>query len=384
MLVIDHYVPQPDKDAGSRTMAQFMALFQEMGACVKFWPRNSWFDPDYTPPLQQFGIEVFHQTGTDSGFESWIRECGGEIDIFLLSRPDVADNFVDLIRAHSTGRILYYGHDIHHLRLRHQSQLEPDNLALLAESNRLEAIEQQVWRSVDVIYYPSDPETTYVARYLATSGYPGKAVTIPVYGFESFPDNPESNLAQRADLLFVAGFGHKPNIDAAVWFVSVVLPILRTRFPTVRLTLVGSNPTPEVRALAEPGIVVTGHISDEELAAAYQGARVAIAPLRFGAGMKGKVVEAMRYGVPVVSTSIGVQGLEAIKAAIPPTDNPLEFADRAGRLLEDDLLWRNVSAEVQAYARQHFSRDAMRRIFAADLLAPSGDVPNDAKRTASA
>lgn len=369
VLVIDHYVPQPDCDAGSRTMAQFMCLFQQMGMCVKFWPHNLWFDPVYTPRLQQMGIETFHGLECHNGFKTWVREFGRHIDYFLLSRPDVAITYIELIRKYSSATILYYGHDIHHLRIRDQMRLDPGNRALNRECGRLEALEKKIWRSVDIAYYPSDLETTYVTQYLAAEGSKSTAVTIPVYGFESFADAPASSLDRRSGLLFVAGFAHPPNIDAAIWFVKEVLPILRARRPALRLTLVGSNPTAEVRALAGPGITVTGHVTDEELATAYRDARVVVAPMRYGAGMKGKVVEAMRFGVPVVTTSTGLQGLDGIRVVIPPTDTSTEFADRVTRLLTDDDLWRSVSSSILAYARDKFSTAAMRAVFASDLSA---------------
>jgi GT2 family glycosyltransferase/glycosyltransferase involved in cell wall biosynthesis/SAM-dependent methyltransferase len=367
IVVIDHYVPQPDKDAGSRTMVQFMQLFLDEGMNVKFWPQNLWHDPLYTRPLQQMGIEVFYGPEFAGRFEDWVRDNGRFIDYFLLSRPHVAIEYIDAVRRYSQARLLYYGHDVHHLRLRDQLALGPDNARLRGEAAELEQLEKRVWALLDVIYYPSDTETAYVQRYLQQNALPAAARTIPVFAFDRFADHAAENLAHRRDLLFVAGFGHPPNGDAATWLVEHVMPLIWQHAPDVHLYLVGSNPSTQVRALAGPQVTVTGFVTDDELARRYCQARVAVAPLRYGGGVKGKVVEAMRFGLPIVTTSVGVQGLDAARHAVAVADDPLPFAEAVVSLLRNDQRWLQASADGLAFAREHFSVDAMRRVFAAHI-----------------
>jgi glycosyltransferase involved in cell wall biosynthesis len=166
----------------------------------------------------------------------------------------------------------------------------------------------------------------------------------------------------------VAGFGHEPNEDAACWFASDILPLVQAQCPDVCLWLVGSNPGERVRALqTDRSVVVTGYVSDAELARYYGRARVAIAPLRYGAGVKGKAVEAMRFGVPLVATSFGLQGMEALASAVPVRDDAPGFAAAIVRLLSDDVAWRAQRRAQTMYVAEHFSRDAMRRCLLQDL-----------------
>ncbi len=360
VLVIDHYVPQPDRDAGSRSMLAIMQELLTMGFNVKFWPHNHWQDPVYTPRLQALGIEVEYGSRYWGRFAAWIEENGKYLDYVLLSRPDVAADFVQALRKHTKIPLIYYGHDIHHLRLKEQLKLEPENHTVRNEMKRIEKIEKQHWRQMDAIYYPSNLETEEVAKFLRTEGLDDKSATLPVYAFDSFSDNAAENLADRQDILFVAGFGHPPNATAARWFVHEVLPLVRESFPDVRLTLVGSNPTPEVAALACEHIAVTGFVTDEQLAGYYLNARVAVAPLLFGAGMKGKVVEAMRFGIPMVTTPIGAQGLVEAGSALGVFEDPSAYARDVMRLLSDDEEWRIRSAAELAYVQEHFSLAAMR------------------------
>jgi GT2 family glycosyltransferase len=373
VLVIDHYVPQPDRDAGSRTMWQFIQMFQRHGMDVKFWPENLWFDPVYTERLQQHGVEVIYGAEYRNGFAGWMRENGGAIDCVLLSRPHVAEAFIDAIRKHSAARVLYYGHDVHHLRIDEQLKLQPSK-ELLKERQRFEALEQEIWSKVDTIYYPADGETEAVRAWLGERGLTAEAYTIPVYAFDSFPDAPERNVAERKGLIFVAGFAHTPNVDAALWFVEQVYPLIRRKVPGVQLDLVGSNPTDAVRALACDDIHVTGFVSDEELAHRYAQARVAVAPLRYGGGMKGKVIEAMRYGLPCVTTSTGAQGLANASAFLAVSDDPEAFASHVADLVRDNAHWVKVSTASQEFVRARFSEDTLWNIVSRDMRWPFGNA----------
>lgn len=361
VLVIDHYVPQPDRDAGSRSMLVLMQELQCMGYSVKFWPHNHWYDPIYTPGLQAMGIEVEYGPRYMGRFDKWIADNACNLDYVLISRPDVAADCMQPIRRRSTLPIIYYGHDIHHMRLGEQLRFDPGNKAVRREMHRYEHLEKQHWRDADGVYYPSSLETEEVKRFLAAEQRSGRAITLPVYAFDTFSDEAANNLSERAHILFVAGFGHPPNVTAAQWLVRDILPLVRAQFPRVRLSLVGSNPTPEIRALACEHIEVTGFVSDMELTVRYSQARVTTAPLLFGGGMKGKVVEAMRFGVPMVTTPIGAQGLAGAGAALGVHQTAEALADDLILLLSDDDEWRRRSYAGLEYVKQHFSFPALRR-----------------------
>jgi glycosyltransferase involved in cell wall biosynthesis len=132
-------------------------------------------------------------------------------------------------------------------------------------------------------------------------------------------------------------------------------------------TVVGSNPPPAIRELEKSGITIAGYLTDPELEDAYRQARVVVAPLLAGGGIKGKVAEAIRWGVPVVTTDIGAQGFEDLEGALARTDDPAQMASSIGVLLQDDTLWQQKSAASLRLARKMFSEDAMWRVLS-DLL----------------
>jgi len=379
ILIVDHYVPQPDRDAGSRTIWQFVQMFLNRGWSVKFWPENLHRDPLYTPLLQQRGVEVIYGHEYLAGFENWLRENGAELDAVLLSRPHVAVDFIDAARRQTKAKLLYYGHDVHYLRMDERVAVHPGDAALRAERNKVMAQEHRAWESVDAIYYPSSDEVRHVREWLAGHAPQVRCEVVPAYAYAEPIPQDEATLVGRQGLIFVAGFGHPPNVDAAQWFVREVMPRLRSRIPGIRLALVGSNPTDEVLGLRGEGVEVTGYVPDEELAERYRKARLAVAPMRFGGGVKGKVVEAMWHGVPCVTTSTGVQGLAGARDSLPVADEADAFADLVLRYLQDDHLWLECSRAEQAFVKAHYTEAAQWAAFAPELASrPETSPPRHA------
>jgi SAM-dependent methyltransferase len=165
----------------------------------------------------------------------------------------------------------------------------------------------------------------------------------------------------REDLAFVGGYQHTPNIDAAIYFVRELFPLIRRRLPGVKCHLIGSRVPPQVADLAAADVIVRGFIPD--LGAALDQIKLTVVPLRYGAGTKGKIGTSLSHGVPCVSTTLGVEGMDlASERDILIADSPEEFADAVARLYTDAALWSRVSAAGLRFVREHFSFDRGDRI----------------------
>lgn len=352
VLVIDHYVPQPDRDAGSRTMFAFVQRLVEAGCAVKFWPDNLHYDPEYAPRLQKMGVEVIHGAHGAPGLGSLLDAWSGDVDAILLSRPEVAEKWIRIARAKSRARIVYYGHDLHFQRMRQEADVLSQT-RLRADASAMERREREIWRKADIVLYPSQEEANVVREM-----EPGvDAQAIVAYAYDGFAE--DASPAQRSDILFVAGFAHPPNADAAEWLVRSIMPIVWRQLPGARLSLVGASPTERVQSLAGELIEVTGFVTDEELQRRYASARVAVVPLRFGAGVKSKVVEALQQGLALVTTSVGGQGLPGLDKIATVADDEERIAEAIVTLLKDDRHWLGHSRRGAAYARAGFSKQAM-------------------------
>jgi O-antigen biosynthesis protein len=350
ILLIDHYVPEPDRDAGSRTMLCIIRGLQQAGLVVKFWPHNLYFSPGYTEALQDIGVEVAYGGDADT-FRQWLAENGDDLDHVLICRPQVAAAFLPELKCHAGISLLYYGADLHFRRMRQEAK-ELGDRGVAREAVAMEKLERSVWRAVDVVLYPSDEETEIVR---ATEPDVVARTLLP-YSFADFcvPRAP----ANEPDILFVGGFAHQPNRHGVRWFVDRILPLIRERVPSARFTIVGSNPPPDVKALASDAVSVRANVSEAELRELYRTARVAAVPLRYGAGVKLKVVEALREGLPLVTTSIGAQGVPGLELVASICDEPQAFADAVCMLLTDDIAWQDRSAAQADYAAAHYSEAA--------------------------
>jgi glycosyltransferase involved in cell wall biosynthesis len=220
--------------------------------------------------------------------------------------------------------------------------------------------ETGIWRDADLVLYPSEEEAA-VVRELAPSAIVRSVVP---YAFaESAGDLEHATVEDDGEdwIVFVAGFGHPPNADAAIWFAQSVLPSIVARVPAARFAIVGSNPPASVSRLVGPHVSLFANVSDAALLAWYRRARVAVVPLLSGAGVKLKTVEALWHGVPAVLTPAGAQGLPGLDRVVPVETEPSAFAAAVCDLLIDDALWRRQSAAQIAYARERFSEAAQAR-----------------------
>jgi glycosyltransferase involved in cell wall biosynthesis len=262
---------------------------------------------------------------------------------------------------------LFYGHDIHFQRFAKEFAITGDR-EIEKEMTRSETIERTIWTQCDAIYYPSEDECNFVR-----AEFPGKNVSVmPAFILESgrFKAARErlktSGIPETGQLLFIGGFRHRPNVDAMLWFVQEVWPRIAASAPC-KLCIAGSFPPPEIMALANSRITVAGFISDDALTKLYESTQIAIVPLRFGAGVKGKVIEALSFGTPVVATSIGAEGLAQMRDVLDIGDTPGEFASAVLEIL------RNPAARVQKalagvkFAETVASEAAARSAFGVDI-----------------
>ena len=352
ILIVDWGVPQPDKNAGSQAIMFTIKCLIEMSAIVKFWPHNLLKDEKYVRQLQDIGVEVFYGPKWIGKFPDYIKE--NDADVILLSRPNIAISYINDVKNYSKAMSVFYGHDLHYKRFMMEYEIKKEP-KILETAGIFQTIEEELWSKSDLVLYPSMEEVNAVK--LKNDKVNVKQVQL--YYYDNFSQVDVNLLKKRKDILFVAGFAHSPNEDAALWFVKDIFPIIKSILADVRLFLVGSNPTEKVQELESNDVIVTGYVTDENLAEFYRNARVAVVPLRFGAGVKSKVTEALRHGIPLVTTSIGAQGLNDLNTAAFVVDVPEQFADSVIKLLKYDDLWENYAKKGQKYAQTHFSKQSM-------------------------
>lgn len=354
ILVVDHYVPTFDRDAGSKTTYQYLKMFLKKGYVVKFLGDNFLHEEPYSTTLQQMGIEVLYGDEYAAGIWDWLKENGSEISYAYLNRPHIATKYVDYIKDYTSMKVIYYGHDLHFLRLGREYGLTGD-INIKREADYWKSVELTMMHKAAVSYYPSYVEVDAIRK--IDGSIHAKAITAYVY--DTFLTDIQDDFAKREGLLFVGGFAHPPNADAVLWFAREIFPGIRERIPDIRFYVVGSKVTDEIKALEQDGngIIIKGFVSEEELERLYAACKLVVVPLRYGAGVKGKVVEAIYNAAPIVTTSTGAEGIPFVESVLEIADEPDRFADRVVALYNDDKRCRELCRGTQDYIRKYFSMD---------------------------
>lgn len=342
MLVLDEHVPFDDRDAGSRRLASLLRHARAGHWSVVFGSLDSRAYRPYCDRLTQAGIEVI--LGFNKSTLAGLTAGGSRFDCVWLSRPHIATAYIGAVRSAQPGaKIVYDTVDLHHLRLTRQSavQLQRTN------SKSMEYLELEAARRSDVTVVTSSHE----AEILRANGI----TDVAVVGLSEVPALHVPDVGERRGVLFVGNYAHAPNVDAAVWLATRIMPQFWKYFPAIPLTLAGADPTPAVKKMAGPLVEVPGFVVDLESLLAKH--RVFAAPLRFGAGLKGKIVQAMAAGIPIVTTDIGAEGIFREPQEMMLANDAQSFATAMTELYNDDGKWIAYSSGARRGA-QRFSPEA--------------------------
>jgi GT2 family glycosyltransferase/glycosyltransferase involved in cell wall biosynthesis/SAM-dependent methyltransferase len=357
VLVADHQVPRTDEDSGSVRMARLLELLVNLEQRVVFFPMNHAVPASYTDWLHQIGVTVVADPGRQAEF---LREAGPELRLAILSRPQVAWQLSEPIREHAPNCVLAYDTvDLHFLRLGRQADLagqlgnSQEESSLRRRADVLRELELGLVRTADVTFTVSDVERKLLDELVLEAH-------VEVLSNVHQPLADAGGPNGRSGVLFVGSFDHIPNRDAANWLATEIMPLVREKHATAVAHIVGSNPPEQVLALTGAGVVAHGWVPD--LAPYYRSARVVVAPLRFGAGVKGKVGESLVHGVPVIATALATEGMNLTHGEdVLVGETAEELAARIGELLEDDDLWQHLSAKGEEAVLRQFGPQAARR-----------------------
>src|SRR5579885_2965455 len=186
------------------------------------------------------------------------------------------------------------------------------------------------------------------------SANPRLPISVIENGVDTELYQPLEYVSKNNDLLFIGVMGYPPNVDGILYFCEDIMPIIQCSIPDIRLVVVGHEPVPEIRKLVERGnVIVTGYV--ENVVPYYQQSKVTIVPLRGGGGTRLKILESMALGRPVVSTSIGCEGLNvADRENIMIADTPMEFAQCVIQLLMDKRLRERIAHNARCLVETHY------------------------------
>jgi len=363
ILVVDPLLPMFDRASGSLRLFSILKLLKQMDFHVTFVARNGSLEDRYRPILEDLGIEVYAwdaQGMRSAGFDiTGVPPINYELllqersfDYAVLSYWHLAELYLPLLRRLSPQtRMIVDTVDIHFIRETREAEVKGDaELKEKALYNRQR--ELAVYQKADRLWVVT-PEDRQAIEGLVG----GKPIDVIPNVHEEIEAVKEFD--NTSDLLFVGNFNHPPNEDAVRYFCGEVLPVIVKDLPEVKLYIVGNNPTDHVKALASERVIVTGYVPD--LTPYLMQARISVSPLRYGAGMKGKVGEALSWGLPVVTTSMGAEGMELVDGQdVLIGDTAEQFAACVVRLYTDKELWTQLSRNGKSKVEGRYSPKAVK------------------------
>jgi glycosyltransferase involved in cell wall biosynthesis len=347
-LVLDASLPTPDRDAGSNVMVEHIKLLQGLGYAIIFVPLHNFarISP-YAEALEALGVEVIHRPRYND-LRYLMASRGERFAFAYVHRLWVAEQALPVLRHFRPDlKIIFNTADLHHLRSQRAAALTGDaDAAAAAELERTR--ELTVIAAADATIVCNSVERDLLSAALPDA----KLVYLPWVRAAEVGAIPD--YADRSGIMFLGGFNHPPNGDGITWFVREVMPKLRVQVPGISLTIYGADMTPEVFALAAPDVVVVGYVA--ALKTAFDRHRISVAPLRYGAGFKGKVAESLAHGVPVVASPIAAEGTGLVDGAemLVAADAETMAAAIASAYGNKDL-WQSLSRTGQAFVARRLS-----------------------------
>jgi len=360
ILIVEACMITPDQDAGSVRLLNMLKMLKHDRHHITFVADNLEYSQKYSTTLQQLGIEVLHGSFAES-VRKVLQARGKALDTVMMCRHYIASKYISRVRVYAPGaRIVFDTIDLHFVREEREAALRND-AAMVRAAAITRSKEIAVMRRSDITLVVSEFEKDLLAQALPRTN-------VDIISLINDDAPAPGPFMERKGILFIGGFRHPPNVDGVTWYITEVLPHVRKALPDVITTIVGSNMPDSVKDLACDGVDIKGFVENTE--PLLLAARVSIAPLRFGAGIKGKINEAMKFGIPVVATECAVEGMHLVpESDVLVSDDPEAFAGAIVRAYSDPVLWGKLSQGGLENVRQHFSVEAafpaVRRVFTA-------------------
>lgn len=378
VLMVEALYPRPDLDSGSLDHVNFARIFQRLGyevhylSLLEFGRDHDDRSGHYRTLMEEMGVHCV--TAKDYAyFEGYYFDIADRIDICFVSRVHFGGMQIESLRQLCPqARIIFNTVDLHFVREEREGALKNDP-ALIVRARRTREMELDFAAQADATVVVSSSEKVLL------DDLAPEARTHVVPLIRQFADLREGAFAQRRDIAFIGGFNHQPNIDAIEHFLADVWPHVRQRRPDIGFRVIGANMPDDWARRKEAGVTFVGFVEDLEGELARL--RLTVAPLRYGAGAKGKLVSSLAAGVPAVVSAIASEGMGLIDGeTVLVADSGETFAEKIIKLHDDEALWSTLSRNGAAFIRSAYSIDTgydiMREILTQVGVTPPVDTKN--------
>ncbi|MCC6327321.1 MAG: glycosyltransferase [Acidobacteria bacterium] len=341
ILVVLDRLPLPAKDAARVRMLAILKILTQFAGVTLIPLYHRFANSDHEKAVRELGIEIVGVFDLESVLD------GRYFDIALMSYPHVADYMMPVIRREfPEANVIFDTVDVQFIRLRREAEVK-DSRSIGREAEKIRLIETRLANSADQTWCVTSDDREFL---LAEA----TAAKIKVVPNIHAVNNRGPVFEERSGLLFIGNFEHRPNVDAVNWLLDEILPLAGDEGRKIKLHIVGGGIPPAMAGRRSENVILHGFTENVE--PFYRQCRLVVAPLRFGGGMKGKIGEAMSFGVPVVTTAIGAEGFGLIdgrEALI--ADEAAGFAANILRAYHNKEMWQTLSDNGLSYIDANLS-----------------------------
>lgn len=339
VLIIDSYLPFHDKESGSKRIYRLMHMIKNLGYHVVFAPLDGNLVEPYYSELIGDGIEVLIRNNGKLKFLYTVNSAIKNADLAWVCRPNINMKFANVILRNNV-KWIYDTVDLHYVRIGRAIKLFPENKKLLKDYKKFKALEIEIAEKANITICITKVEQDELRKQ-------GIFTTAVIPNVHDKKIEYNKLFTERKGIIFIGSYNHDPNVDAVLWLCNQIMPLVWQTLPNLKLTLLGNNPPKEVINLEKnPNVKVTGYIKD--VSDYFENAKIFVAPLRYGAGMKGKIGQSLEYGLPIVTTTIGVEGMNLTSDLnVLIADEALDFANKIIDLHQNYDTWFRVQKNAE-------------------------------------
>ncbi|WP_194767837.1 glycosyltransferase [Tamlana sp. I1] len=372
ILIIDSKIPNYNEDSGSRRLYEIIKILLDQDfsifllADLNEYKYENRYAEEYIEEYKSIGVKVYQPSLDIKGDlitkERFISEVCPFINYAWLHRPEIFNSYYITIKSLNKNVILIYDMvDFHYLRLIREWKLNNKSKVKLS-ADKILNLEIANCKAADKIIVISDNDKLSLEKYYLK---PSKMTTIGnLHEFRERP-NTFKIFSERKNLLFIGGFSHQPNVDAVLWLKNEIMPLIWAVDKDIKIDIIGSNIPKKILSLKTENFNVIGFV--EDLSVYFNSAKIFIAPLKYGAGIKGKIGQSFEFSLPVITTDIGAEGFDLSPFSEEMIANTSELlASKILKLYNDQDLWRAISNRseqfITPFTKQHIENQ-LKKVF---------------------
>jgi O-antigen biosynthesis protein len=359
VFIIDDKIPEFDKDSGSRRLTEIIKLLlkNKIGVFLMADLKEYRYKTEYVTFFIKLGVIVYEPSLNQESKlitrDVFLKLSLPKVTAVWLHRPEIFKKYAPIVKEYNPEMKLFFDMvDFHYLRFKREAILSDDKEILKTAEKYLE-LELENCHLADRTIVISELDKTALQPY-----FDDDSKTIAIGNIHQFIENNDlPNFSQRKDLIFVGGFDHKPNVDCVNYLHSEIMPIIWKTHPEISISIIGSKVPDVVKALDTPNFRIIGYV--ENLDSYFNASRLFVAPLRYGAGIKGKIGQSLEYSLPLVTTTIGAEGFDFLdNTNLMIANTTEEIAQKIITIYEDEAIWNKISKNSYK-AIAPFSREAI-------------------------